>query len=651
MIEQHSYGQTTEKGSSPGRIGCGLLVGLLLLFILFAAAKGIRTLPAAQGALDDLRVLQGIDLGSMSELDGETVREFHYRLAKLEANLATIDAEISAFLPLTRHMGWLPQVGDEARASSDMLELGLAAATAGRAAMEGALPVLEAFQEPGEGSSMARVVSALDQAESSWAEADAALSQVAAARTQLDLNALDPRLSDQIQRLDDYLPLLDAGIDLARAAPGLFGGEEARTYLLLAQNSEELRPTGGFISGVGFLKIDGGELSDLDFEDSHLVYSADVDHPPAPSDLETYMQAEILLFRDANWSPDFPTSAVVAQALYQLNRDELSDGVIAFDMEAARLIVDALAPLELPGYEEPVTGENLITAMRTIWASPFETESTIADPQKAGWWYHRKDFMSDLAGAARSKVESGQADLGQLARALYTALEEKHILISLNDRAGADLLARTGWDGSLQPGDGDYLLVVDSNVGWNKVNTLVDREVVTRVTPGEAGIAQVVLDITYTHRGEPGSAPCVHESRYGDSYEDMIRRCYFNYIRVYVPGGATLQDSSGFEPGTVTSFPGEHGTTVLAGFVVLPPGQEHQVRLQYELPAGTIGGDRYDLRVQKQPGTPSWPVTVMLTDSQGDWQLVEPESGLDQDENTVLFWLASDTDLSFERVR
>ncbi len=59
---------------------------------------------------------------------------------------------------------------------------------------------------------------------------------------------------------------------------------------------------------------------------------------------------------------------------------------------------------------------------------------------------------------------------------LDTALEEKHILISLNDPAAMTLLAEVGWVGAMEPGNGDYLMVVDSNVGWNKANAAVDRQ-------------------------------------------------------------------------------------------------------------------------------------------------------------------------------
>ena len=62
------------------------------------------------------------------------------------------------------------------------------------------------------------------------------------------------------------------------------------------------------------------------------------------------MGADLLLLRDSNWSPDFPTSALVARALYAQDRGIDTDGAIALDMEAVRLLVEALGPLQMPRY-------------------------------------------------------------------------------------------------------------------------------------------------------------------------------------------------------------------------------------------------------------------------------------------------------------
>lgn len=630
-----------------------LVAALLVLLVVVAllALRGLRAASAARSALAELRALQALDMNALTTLDPAALADMQGRFARLEADFALISREAGPFLPLARPLGRLAGYPAEGAAAPALLQLAQSAATAGRASMDGALPLAVALKDPaGEGSALARLAPALQQTRPSWQEAEAALASMAAARSQLDLAQLDPRIAGQLQQLDRYLPLMQTGSALARLAPELLGVEGARTYLLLAQNSDELRPTGGFISGAGLMQIDQGQLGELDFADSYTVFNPDIDHPLAPPDLEQTMGAQMLLFRDANWSADYPTSARVAQALYQLDTGAATDGVIAFDLAATQRIVAALEPLALPGYPEPVTAANVLTAMRQIWADPLATENTVAEAGQSDWWLYRKDFMGDLAGAARARLESGQVDFGQLARALYSSLQEKHVLVTVNDPATATLLAEAGWSGAVTPGDGDYLLVVDSNVGWNKVNSVVQRTTHYTVAPQADGSLLADLELVYRHQGEASSDRCDHVARYGDSYEEMMRRCYFNYIRVLAPAGAELLSAEGFEQDLVSVRPGEQGTTQLAGSLVLPSGATRRVRLSYRLPGGLLDGATYRLLVQKQPGIPAWPVKIVLLAPPGElWQPVAPGGQQTEQGVQLFFELSQDTDVVMQR--
>ena len=648
MTEHTSAPIQPQSGGQRRKAVLAVVLLALLLVVALLALRAVQAASAARSAWTELQGLQAVDLGALATLDPANLADMQGRFARLEADLDTVADQAGPFLPLTRGLGWLPGFGAEAQAAPDLLELARAVATAGRASMDGAYVVAHAMDGGGDGSALSRLTAALEQTQPSWQEAEMALQRVAEARSRLDLAQFDPRIAYQLQRLDSYLPLLQTGSALARLAPPLLGADGPRSYLLLAQNSDELRATGGFISGVGVLPIDRGQLGDIDFADSYTIYNPAVDHPLAPPDLQETMGAQMLVFRDANWSPDFRSTALVAQALYQLNMGAATDGVVAFDLEATRRLIAALEPLALPGYDQPLTGGNVLAALREVWSEPATTESTVREASDSDWWLHRKDFMGDLAAAARAKLETGQVDFGRLAQALYSSLQEKHVLISVNDAAIAGLLAGAGWSGAVDPGVGDFLLVVDSNVGWNKVNGLVQRNTNYTVTPSADGSAQADLELVYRHQGEATNDPCEHVARYGDSYEDMVRRCYFNYVRVLAPAGARLISAEGFENG-VTTQPGERGATQFAGSLVLPPGRTARVRLTYELPPGLVGPHDYALRVQKQPGTPAWPVKVVLVDATGAWQPVAPGGRRTEQGAQVVFDLERDTDVVMAR--
>ena len=60
-----------------------------------------------------------------------------------------------------------------------------------------------------------------------------------------------------------------------------------RSYLILAQNPDELRPTGGFITGVALVTGSRGRLVAFELSDANLVDDyAHVAYPAPPEPLE-----------------------------------------------------------------------------------------------------------------------------------------------------------------------------------------------------------------------------------------------------------------------------------------------------------------------------------------------------------------------------
>jgi hypothetical protein len=266
-----------------------------------------------------------------------------------------------------------------------------------------------------------------------------------------------------------------------------------------------------------------------------------------------------------------------------------------------------------------------------LWNEPVTADSSAATPYEGDWWAQRKDFVGQLAGVAFDRLQTADVDPAALAAGVVQALDRRAVQVVLFDPAAQAIIEDRGWDGGMQPAPGaDYLAVVDTNMGYNKVDAVLARRVDYQVTwpDGADAPAVATLTLTYAHPLDVDDPVCEPKSYYGAAYEDMMARCYFDYSRVYVPAGSELLTVEGWLDGSMTSRPGEAGTWQWAGYFVLPPGSRHQVTLRYRLPP-MIQATGYRLVMQRQAGTDPLPVTLAagtaqltttLVDGQLTWQ-------------------------------
>lgn len=443
-----------------------------------------------------------------------------------------------------------------------------------------------------------------------------------------------PRHRARLERAQQTLSQLAAdlrrgGGRLARWAPhaeasawslGLVGllphllGEGDRLYLVLLQNSDELRATGGFISGVMTLRFEDARLVSVDYANSYDIAPGSVAHPPPPAPLQEIMRAEILVFRDANWSPDFPTSAAVLASLYRLDTGQAVDGIIALDTAGVQALMAALGPVTVPDYDVTVNAENVVETAVAFWETPLDAPSILERQTEFGAWLaHRKDFSGALMRAMRARLgDLRPQEALSLAVAAHKAASGKHLLAwAANDMAQQGLV-RLGLAGQLSRAPGDHLLVVDTNMGWNKADRAIARSVAYEVSLNDAPEARVC--VTYRHAAEATSERCEHRAEYLDSYEALVRQCYWNYMRVFTPAESQLLALEGVE--SAVEVEREGARISWGALTVVPPGEERRVCAAYRLPASVVRaeGDRqvYDLTVQKQAGTVDVPLRVQV---------------------------------------
>ena len=122
-----------------------------------------------------------------------------------------------------------------------------------------------------------------------------------------------------------------------------------------------------------------------------------------------------------------------------------------------------------------------------------------------------------------------------VASALQRSLDEGAVQLWSNNEAIQMKLSELGWAGGMSaPADSDFVALVDSNMGYNKVDAVIERALAYQVdwstSAGEAAIA--TLQVTYRHTLPVPDHTCDARPQYGATYDDMMARCYFNFVRI-----------------------------------------------------------------------------------------------------------------------
>ncbi len=468
-------------------------------------------------------------------------------------------------------------------------------------------------------------------------------------RAEAILAGIGPDAIGEIRRAADlmaapirtYRPLLEQYQRMDGVIPGILGWGEGRRYLVLAQNPAELRPTGGYTGTVGIVSFSDGDLVSQDFMD---VYQLDlkpgIPFVEPPQGLRDHLLGDASWqLADANWSPDFPTSAAQALELYTLESgDDDVDGVIALTTYAIDHLLDVTGPIHVPDYDVTVAaGDVTLTALGLTRGISTATSD-------------RKAFLDSLASTLMERLYALPAARWTALFAAFEEITERRLLLTwFRDAAAQDLVAGSAIAGEVRQGPGDYLYVVEANVApTSKYNLVVSRRSHLSVAIDPAGSVSNDLRLTWENDGGKEGEP--YESI--RTYSTNIVGYYGAYVRVLAPQQSELLEAEGraYDPVTeVELVAPEAGHTSFANYLLMAPGVS-QLRYAWRAPdVAQRDGDEwlYRLTIQKQPGMVRERVTVAVTLPEGAEMTAMPEEAT-MSEGTITFSTVLEVDQVLE---
>jgi hypothetical protein len=623
-----------------------VLAGVLLLGLaIYCGAIAYRALGHAEAARDDIRrVNAGVDRARAGGVDRAAVAGLRDDLTAAERSLAALAGDLDALGPALPLAERLPGIGPRLRADANLVRAALHLVRAGRRFADVGVAAYDGL-EAGDARDRAAFLDALTAGTPTIAAAREDYRRGAALLAAVDRDRVEVALRPTLATLDRQLPQLDAligaGADLAPLLPALLGRDRDATYLLLLQDPGELRPTGGFIGNYGLATVRNGAVAATVFQDVYLVdlpYLAARRPLPHPFDRH-FPQATAWGLRDSNAWPDFPTSARAAVDLAAAEGiAPRVDGVIAITPETVAGLLAILGPVAVPGYDATVDAGNVEAQIRRYqYDEVRDNDPRQYEGRDVPYNAARKRFTAALAGEVAARLRELPADrMPGLLKAGRGLLDRRAIQLYLTDPTAQRALAGLDLANELRVGEGDFLWPIETNLGANKADLYLARDLTYAVTLAADGAAASTLQLGYEFRP---TGPLYNYFGY-----DYFRA----YIAVY--RGPTARAIAA--PAEVERR--QEGEAVAYGQLLeVRPGTIGRIELRFAQPQGArrLPGGEYEfrLRVPRQAGG-SWRTHTLAITLPAGARLVETPPGATVTGQTLVLTAAPRADLDLRVV-
>ena len=453
-------------------------------------------------------------------------------------------------------------------------------------------------------------------------------------------SALSDKQRKEITPYLGLVPQIPAMVPLIRqvldVAPSVLGVTQPTAYLLMTLDNSELRPSGGFQGNYAVVGVNGGHIGGVSLQDVYLLdkpYDAtaagSIDTPPA-----AYLNwwPDFFLpwgLRDANLSPDFPTSAQFdlqqltlegGNQLPVLDKDgkviaqtsTSVSGVIAIEPKLIQQALAVTGPITLgTPYDVTVTPDNLqayIHYFQLTDAGRKKGDQVDPGQQVSS---RNKRFTALLAKGIEDRLKTlPKETLLGLVRTALDDFQSKDIQLYSTDPAVEALLQSYHATAAIYTGVGDSLVINQANISGNKGSQYLHQNVTDNVQLDSTGGATHTMTITYQWTPPPiedgTDATAVYNVLYNANSISNFGLFYRQYVRIYTAQDPVVRSSDGWQFGPVETTQSDFTGHGMIGAHYLLNGNANTHPVTWNVPTATVSWHVDDVYIPGQPYTLHW---------------------------------------------
>ncbi len=414
-------------------------------------------------------------------------------------------------------------------------------------------------------------------------KAEGAIEESRHAMSGVHTSGLLPQVSGGVAKLNSALDkaagLLTEVKPVLKVLPGMLGADGPRHYLLLFQNNAESRALGGNPASLVLITADQGKIQ-LGQQASSGDFAKGNRPPVAPVDAQTQaLYGNFLTTYEQNitQTPDFPTTAYLANAFWKERFGTPIDAVVSFDPIGLQRLLKVTGPVTLS------TGDKL-TQTNAVELLLHEAYLRYPTQKK------QDAFFGAAAAQVFKLVTSGKGSTTSLVNALKDSINNGDLMAWSSRKDEQAIIAGTRISGTLPKDNKDQTVLgvyINDRTGAKMDYYLATTADVTDQCPAR-GARSYTVTVDLTNTLDPAQAAALPY---------FVRGSFFTAghivteLVVYGPPGS-ISTSSTVDGAKVTpDFAGPHlGRTAVKITIENAPAAKHVAVLTFSAPAAKSDG-------------------------------------------------------------
>lgn len=438
----------------------------------------------------------------------------------------------------------------------------------------------------------------------------------------VNIKFIPKKYKEDILKLKNSIYNLNKNIEKINEASSVFssilGEDDKKRYLIVFQNSNEIRATGGFMGSYALVDFYKGEIVEYEVPEGG-IYDLKAGFfefikPPKPFNI----MIPDWRIQDSNWFFDFEESAKTIDYFFENSARTSVDGIIAINSNILKDLFAVIGDIKLEEYNITLDSEDATTKIQNIVSLNKHTNKP-------------KEIINSLFSEVSKDIFNiDESKIFELLNFMNDSINKKNIMIYSKDQIIQEKIIKLGFSGNISnisQKDNkieDYLAIVDTSIGGGKTSEFIDREVKHNIK-------------IYTNGDIISEIKINREFKESEALDDQEIKINKEFIRIYTPYGSELIENTGFtkintekvenikqkdyykldninkysyiETDTGTYIYNDEGKTIFGNFSLLKPGESQEIRLKYKLPFKIDFNSNflnnyisYYLNLQKQAG-------------------------------------------------